>query len=178
MTNRAIEVVADRDFKFSEKKIARRLSEVCGLGMAEIKFLARALVEGEHWKKTARNGEIALTATAVQLICRGVATPPHFLVVGDCLLTEPSRQKNGPAPVLALPPAPIKMRVMRKLHNPRVLDAVDEAGKVCHVIVGDSEPYAYGAEFTALPSKQHQGFYEVASKPIYSQAWRNRPFTR
>jgi len=176
MTNR--ESVADRDFKYSEKKIARRLSEVCGLGMAEIKFLARALVEGEHWKKTARNGEIALTATAVRVICRGVATPPNFLVVGDCLLTEHQRARNGPSPILALPPAPIKMRVMRKLHNPRVLDATDPAGKVCHVIVGNSEPYAYGAEFTALPSQRHQGFYEVITTPTYQQQWRNRHFIK
>jgi len=178
MTNRAIEVVADRDFKYSERKIARRLSEHCGLGAAEFKFLARGLIEGEHWKKTARNGEIALTQTAVKLMCRGCANPPNFLVVGDCLLTEHPRHKNGPAPVLALPPAPIKMKVMRKLHNPRVLDATDPAGKVCHVIVGDSEPYAYGAEFTALPSKQHHGFYEVVSTPTFPQAWRNRPFIK
>jgi len=176
MTNR--EIIADRDFKYSEKKIARRLAAVCGLGMAEIKFLARGLIEGEHWKKTGRNGEIALTATAVKLICRGFTTALDFVIVGDCLLSEHPPAKNGPSPVLALPPAPIKMRVMRKLHNPRVLDAIDEAGKVCHVIVGNSEPYVYDAEFTALPSREHQGFYEVTSTPTFPQQWRNRPSIR
>lgn len=176
MTNR--EVVADRDFKYSERKIARRLSEVCGLGTAEFKFLARGLIEGEHWKKTARNGEVALTATAVRLIHRGCDTRLDFVVVGDCLLTEPSRKKDAATPILALPPAPIKMRMLRKLHNPRVLDAVDPFGQVCQVIVADITRFDYGCEFTALPSQEHKGFYEVVTMPTYKQQWKNHPSIR
>lgn len=177
MTNR--ETVADRDFKYSERKITRRLSQLRGMGVAEIKYLARELIEGEHWKKTGRNGEIALTATAVRLICRGFDTPLNFVVVGDCLLTEPVKKKDSATAVLALPPAPITMRMMRRLHNPRVLDAVDPAGKVCHVIVVDASRYDYGCEFTALPSQEHQGFYEVITPPTYQEQWRNnRHFTK
>lgn len=177
MTNR--ETVTDRDFKYSERKIARRLSQQHGLGVAEFRFLARELIEGEHWKKTGRNGEIALTATAVRLICRGCATRLNFLVVGDCLLTEAVRKKDAATPILALPPAPIKMRMLRKLHNPRVLDAVDPFGQVCQVIVANIDRYAYGCEFTALPSTAHKGFYEVVTPPTYQQQWRNNPhFTK
>jgi hypothetical protein len=178
MTNGQREIVADRDFRYSERKIARRLAEVTGLGVAEIKYLSRGLIEGEHWKKTGRNGEMALTATAIKLICRGCDNPPAFVVVGDCTVGDPPKKNYGPAPVLALPPAPITMRVLRKLHNPRVIDATDPSGKVCAVIVNDNAPYAYGCEFTALPSKEHQGFYEVVSPPTFPQLWRNRPFTR
>ncbi len=156
------ETVADRDFKYSGPKIFRRL----GFDPAEIKFLLKNLVENEHWKKNGRAGEIALTATAVKTICREAENPPAFLIVGDCLIDPPEKkERDYGAPVFALPPAPIKMRVVRKSFNPRVLDAADPNGKICHVIVGNAGGYPYGAEFTALPSRLHLGFYEVVQPP-------------
>lgn len=165
MTN-GREVVADRDFKYSAPKIFRRL----GFDSAEVKFLLSNLIENEDWKKNGRGGEVALTATAIKTICREATSPPAFLVVGDCLI-DPPKEKEGhhAAPVFALPPAPIKMRVVRKSFNPRVLDATDPHGKICHVIVGNAPGYAYGAEFTALPSRLHRGFYEVVQPPARSR---------
>jgi hypothetical protein len=167
MTNRGREIVADRDFRYSGQKIWRRLAEVLGLGYAEIKFLTKSLVEGEHYKKNGRS-EVLMTATGVRLLCRGCDNPPDFLIVGDCDVNAPKKE-NGAAPVYALPAPPIKLRVMRKLFNPRVLDATDPSGHVCHVIVGDSQKYAYGAEFTACPSTRHKGFYEVVSPPPFNR---------
>lgn len=167
MTNSGREIVADREFRYYERKITRRLVEVLGLGGAEIKFLLKSLVEGEHYKKNGRS-EVLLTATAVRLLCRGCDSPPSFLIVGDCAVDAP-KEKNGPAPVFALPAPPVKMRVMRKSFNTRVLDAIDPGGQVCHVIVGNNEPYAYDAEFTAAPSTRHKGFYEVVSPPPFNR---------
>lgn len=153
-------------FKYSEKKIAARL----GLSRGDMKFLRDQLTEGEHWERTGGNGEIGLTKIAVQRICRTLESPPTCVVVGDCTLTPPpEKKKGGKAPVLALPPAPITMRVLRKVPNPRVLDAVDPHGAVHHVIVGDSAPYAYDAVFTALPSLRFLGFYEVVKPPERSR---------
>ena len=170
MTNgtQSREVVADRDFKYSEKKIIRRLTATLGLGPAELKHLLNNLVEGEHWKKNGRS-EVHLTATAVRMICAGCDTKPEFIVVGDCTVSEPPKEKNTARPLLCLPPSPIKMRVVRKMLNPRVLDAADPSGKICHVFVGDSQPYAYDAEFTALPSRAHKGFYEVVEPPAFDR---------
>src|SRR5437868_3667613 len=99
-----------RDFKYSEAKLAKRL----GLTRGEVKFLRQQLVEGEDWKAIAGNGEIALTENAAKKYVAGIENGPRVLAVGDCLVGSTPRKKNGRAPLLLLPPAPIKMRVLRK----------------------------------------------------------------